>query len=74
MGVQMVKSYAINRLLNDGHDFIENAKSDTVWEKARQEITEKAGDVSLTVLKAVLAKVALQVVGLQPSNPSLGIG
>lgn len=64
MGVQIVKSYAISRLLNDGHDFIENAKSDTVWKKARQEITEKTGDVSLTVLKAVLAKVAMQTFGL----------
>jgi DNA-binding transcriptional ArsR family regulator len=64
MGVTIVGSYAINRLLNDGHDFIENAKSDTVWKRAREQVAEKTGDVSLTVLKAVLAKTAMQVLGL----------
>lgn len=64
MGVTIVVGYAIDRLLNDGHDFIENAKSDTVWEKAREQVAEKAGDVSLTVLKAVLAKTAMQLFGL----------
>jgi hypothetical protein len=64
MGVLIVGTYAVERLLNDGHDFIENAKSDTVWKKAREQVGEKTGDVSLTVLKAILAKTALQVLGL----------
>lgn len=64
MGVMIVVDYAINRLLNDGHDFIENAKSDTVWKKAREQVAEKTGDISLTVLKAVLAKTAMQAFGL----------
>lgn len=63
-GVLIVDNYVINRLSNDGHDFIENAKSDTVWKKAREQVTEKTGDVSLTVLKAVLAKTAMQIFGL----------
>ncbi|MEO0738524.1 MAG: DUF2513 domain-containing protein [Cyanobacteria bacterium J06649_12] len=64
MGVTIVAGYAINRLLNDGHDFIENAKNDTVWKKAREQVAEKTGDVSLGVLKAVLAKTAMQILGL----------
>lgn len=64
MGVTIVIGYAIDRLLNDGHDFIENAKSDTVWKKAKEQVAEKTGDVSLTVLKAVLAKTAMQLLGL----------
>ena len=64
MGVAVVGNYIISRLLNDGHDFIENAKSDIVWKKAKEQVAEKTGDVSLAVLKAVLAKTAMQLLGL----------
>ncbi|MGB3494556.1 MAG: DUF2513 domain-containing protein [Elainellaceae cyanobacterium] len=63
-GVKQVKVYSINRLLNDGHDFLANAKNESVWKQARTLIQEKGGDVSLAVLKALLAKVAMQQFGL----------
>ena len=64
IGVKQVTSYSINRLLNDGHDFLANAKNESVWKQARTLIQEKGGDVSLAVLKALLAKVAMQQFGL----------
>jgi len=33
MGVTIVVGYAIDRLLNDGHDFIENTKSEQLLKK-----------------------------------------
>lgn len=64
IGVKQVTFYSINRLLNDGHDFLANAKNESVWKQARTLIQEKGGDVSLAVLKAILANVAMQQSGL----------
>lgn len=63
-GVNQVDGYSINRLLNDGHDFIANAKSESVWTKAKSLVKEKGIDVSLAVFKAVLAKVTMQELGI----------
>ena len=63
-GALQVKAYAITRLLNDGHDFIANAKNPTIWKKTTNFIQERGGDVSLAVTKAVMAKEALQLFGL----------
>lgn len=63
-GNEQVKGYLITRLLNEGHDFIADAKNDSVWQKATAVIREKSEDVSLAVVKAVVAKMMLQQFGL----------
>lgn len=60
MSETIVDEYSISRLLNEGHDFLEIAQNDTVWEKAKKIIQDKGGDVSLSVFKGVLTKVASQ--------------
>lgn len=47
-----------------GHEFLDNARNDEIWSKAKKLITETGGTVSFSVLKSVLTKLALSVVGL----------
>lgn len=43
------------RLLWSGHEFLDNARDDTTWHKARSTIAGKVGSVSMTILNQVLA-------------------
>lgn len=52
------RTYEISRLLNDGHDFVANAKNPTIWKKTVDFVSGKGGDVSLAVFKGVLTRVA----------------
>jgi len=36
----------------EGHDFLENIKNDTVWNKLKEMIKEKSGELSWAVIKA----------------------
>lgn len=54
----------IIRLLNDGHDFLANAKNPTIWKKTTDFLASKGGDVSLAVLKGILTKMASEYLGL----------
>src|SRR4051812_38730475 len=47
------------RLTSQGHDFLEAAKEEGSWQKAK-EITKKTGGLSFDVLKAVLVKLATE--------------
>ena len=60
VGVHQVQDFSITRLLNDGHDFIANAKNPTVWKKTIDFLASKGGDVSLAVVKGVAAKMAFE--------------
>lgn len=42
----------------EGHDFLDDARDDRVWQEAMRQIGKNVGSVSLDVLKAVLATVA----------------
>ena len=44
------------RLTWEGHEFIDNARNESVWTKAK----EKAGSASFTVLKQLLVELAKQ--------------
>jgi hypothetical protein len=46
------------RLTYAGHEFIEAARRDSLWQKAKSVVLEKTGGLSLDVLKAVLVKIA----------------
>ncbi len=45
-----------------GHDFLEAAKNETIWQKAKTYIRDKGGVLTFDVAKAVLAQVALKQV------------
>jgi hypothetical protein len=64
LGMPQVEDYVIFRLLNDGHDFVANAKNPAIWKKTIDFLSNKGGDVSLAVFKGVLAKMASDYLGL----------
>lgn len=51
----------INDLTWEGHEFLANARNDTIWNRGRKEVAKLGGSVSLEVLKAILAQVALNL-------------
>ena len=51
------------RLTWDGHEFLDAARSDTIWAKVTGAVREKAGAVSFEVLKQLLCQFAMSQVG-----------
>src|ERR1041384_7841363 len=47
-------AYSVRRLTWPGHDFLANAKNDTVWKKVLAQAERKGVSVSLTVLNGLL--------------------
>ena len=45
-----------------GHQFIDAARKDTLWQKGKSLVLEKTGGLSFDVLKAVLIKLATDAV------------
>lgn len=47
-----------------GHEFAENARNDTVWNKAKAVIQDKVGTASIAVMVEVLKQQARHMLGL----------
>ena len=47
-----------------GYDFLEAAKNDTIWNKAKDSITSMGGGASLSVVKTLLTKLTMNELGL----------
>jgi hypothetical protein len=47
-----------------GHDFLDDARDDTTWNKTKSLVGEKVASASFEVLKAVLSSVAKSALGL----------
>jgi|GEM_PF-1467685 len=58
VGAPQIERYEIYRLLNDGHDFVANAKNHAIWKKTVDFLAQKGGGGSLTILQGVLTRVA----------------
>lgn len=56
--------WRIERLTWEGHEFLDAARNETRWNQAKKTIGEKGGSLTFDVLKAVLAQLARQAVGL----------
>ena len=54
----------VERVTWQGHEFIDSARSDTVWNQAKSIVAEKSGSVSLQVMKEVLVQVTKGLIGL----------
>jgi hypothetical protein len=54
----------IDRLTMAGHDFLEAAKNDTIWQKAMSTVKERGNSVSLGVLIQILSALMKQHFGL----------
>ena len=60
----------VTRLTWDGHEFLNAARNDTLWRRAKDKVTTSGGAMSLSILKAVLTDLAKRAVGLG-DTPSL---
>lgn len=49
--------YAPTSLTWQGHEFLDAARSETLWKKAKAIVTDKAGSLSFDVLKGVLIEM-----------------
>ena len=51
------------RLTYEGHEFLDAARSDTVWEKAKKMLQSATGTITLEGLKAALPEIVRNLVG-----------
>jgi hypothetical protein len=49
-----------------GHEFLDAARNNSVWNKAKSAIVEKGGAVSFEILKAYLTARGRELLGLPP--------
>lgn len=54
----------VNRLTWEGHDFLEAARNETIWERTKAQIAEKGGGASFEVIKALLTAAAKDYFGV----------
>ena len=51
-------------LTSQGHDFLDAARSDTVWNRAMKKIRESGGSITFSALTALLKKLVEQQLGI----------
>lgn len=54
--------WVARRLKWEGHDFLDAAKNETVWNKAKEEVKKKGGMFSIEILKKILSKFTMDIV------------
>jgi len=57
-------AFGIYRLTWAGHDFLENARNDTIWKKVMAEAKAKGTSMTIVVLNGLLSKAAEKYAGL----------
>lgn len=62
-GNEYYKSYIIHRLTWEGHEFLDAAKDNKVWEKTKN-ILSPIASVSVDVLKVILVQVAKDLLNI----------
>jgi len=50
--------FLVRRLTWDGHEFLDAARDETTWKQAKAVVAQKTGSLSFGVLKALLVKLA----------------
>jgi hypothetical protein len=54
----------IERLTWAGHEFIESARNDTIWRKAKRKLGDTIGGVPFEILKPRLIRLGREAIGL----------
>jgi hypothetical protein len=57
-------AFGIHRLTWKGHDFLENARNHTVWNRVTGEIKSRGLSMTIAVIQGLLAKAAQNAAGL----------
>ena len=61
--------YRIQSITPEGYDFLEAARNDGIWKKAKRKCLKAPGGLAIDVLKQCLIDVAMQAVGLNETRP-----
>lgn len=56
--------FMVTHLTWAGHEFADAIRDDATWNRARKEVKDKAGSVSVSVLGQLLAAIAMRALGL----------
>lgn len=56
--------WAAKRLTWRGHDFLDAARSDMVWQRAKDQTLKVAGSVTFDIMKELLVQSARELMGL----------
>ena len=59
-----ISSVHVFRLTWEGHEFIDSARNDTVWNKAKDKFTKAGVDVGIDILKAILKSLMMDKLGM----------
>jgi uncharacterized protein DUF2513 len=59
--------YYLHHLTSAGHEFVEQARDDTKWNKAKEIVKDKGGGLSFELLKAVLIELGKHAVTIAAS-------
>jgi hypothetical protein len=54
--------FVVRRLTNEGHDFLEAAKQETLWAEAKAMVRKNIGTVTIAALKTVLNELVQKAV------------
>ena len=54
----------IDRMLWEGHEFLDNARNESVWKETMKTVKEKGGSVAVGILTQLLTSAAKQQFGL----------
>ena len=55
----------VERLTWAGHEFLDAARSETIWKSARRQVVDKLTSASFPVLEQLLSTIALQELGIR---------
>jgi hypothetical protein len=60
-------TYLPTRLTWNGHDFLDSARNENIWNKAKEIVIQNGGSIAMESLKALLLKLSMSALGL--NNP-----
>ena len=63
-----ISTFQINRLTSKGHDFVDAARSDTIWNKAKTKIASSVGGVAIDVMIRYLTLQASKTLGMSSES------
>lgn len=65
VGANEIYSPIIFDLTWRGHEFLDNARNNTVWKKAIDTVKSKGGSVSFEIFQKLLSEIAISIVKFQ---------
>ena len=58
-----ILNYRIERMTWEGHDFLDAARKETIWKKAKEKCLEATGGLAFDTLKACLVELGKDAIG-----------